>query len=449
MNPGDRAAEARTGGVDVGGRAGAGFLRPAIGDVVQQHQVMAAHLHGARARLLDAPHARLHQLARLDERLLAHLDGLTVAGAAGRQTTTAALASPWPGEVFCATVRALEDGDAPALDRLLALVAALPGVRGGLVAAFGWVSAGVLKGVTCGLLDSADPARQAIGLEACASHGADPGTALDAALRSPDDALRACALEVSGRLARLDTLPACRQALADPNPRCRLAAARAATWLGDRDAAPAVLRDLAHQPGPERPAALSTWLKVAPAADARSTLQALGAEPGHHRLLLQGVGLAGDIDAMPWLLQQMTEPASARLAGEAWQALTGADLAALGLDGPALPKGAVDADASADGGPLPLEEDDDLPWPDPSAVADWWARHAECFLPGTRHFHGTPRSPAGALGVLAIGTQRQRRHAAEHLTLLQPGTPLFDTAAPAWRQRRRLLALGAAPSDEP
>jgi hypothetical protein len=43
--------------------------------------------------------------------------------------------------------------------------------------------------------------------------------------------------------------------------------------------------------------------------------------------------------------------------------------------------------------------------------------------------------------VLKTGLQRQRMLAAHHASLLRPGTPLFNTAAPAWRQKR---ALGLA-----
>jgi hypothetical protein len=60
--------------------------RPPIATVVQQHHEASASLFGNRAALLTAPHARLHQLARLDERLLAHLDGLASAATDGSTT---------------------------------------------------------------------------------------------------------------------------------------------------------------------------------------------------------------------------------------------------------------------------------------------------------------------------------------------------------------------------
>jgi hypothetical protein len=57
---------------------------------------------------------------------------------------------------------------------------------------------------------------------------------------------------------------------------------------------------------------------------------------------------------------------------------------------------------------------------------------------------GEPPSSAHALKVLREGFQRQRSAAALYLCLLKPGTPLFNIAAPAWRQQR-LLDGTAAP----
>jgi hypothetical protein len=45
--------------------------------------------------------------------------------------------------------------------------------------------------------------------------------------------------------------------------------------------------------------------------------------------------------------------------------------------------------------------------------------------------------------LLKNGFQRQRMAAAIYLCLLKPGTPLFNCAAPAWRQQRLLEKMGA------
>ena len=135
-----------------------------------------------------------------------------------------------------------------------------------------------------------------------------------------------------------------------------------------------------------------------------------------------------------------------RLAGEAFSRITGADLAWLDLEHKP-PEGASD---SRFGGPnedpdddnVALDEDESLPWPDPERVQGWWQANQERFPAGQRFFMGAAPSPAHALKVLREAGQRQRIAAAQWLSLLAPGTKLFQTAAPAWRQQRWLAEMG-------
>jgi hypothetical protein len=52
-----------------------------------------------------------------------------------------------------------------------------------------------------------------------------------------------------------------------------------------------------------------------------------------------------------------------------------------------------------------------------------------------------PPSRAHCIGILKNGFQRQRIAAAYHVCLLNPGTPLFEWRAPAWRQQRELAGM--------
>ncbi len=88
-----------------------------------------------------------------------------------------------------------------------------------------------------------------------------------------------------------------------------------------------------------------------------------------------------------------------------------------------------------------MDPDDSLPWPDVEKIQQWWAANASQFQSGTRYFMGALATPEHCLQMLKDGFQRQRMAAAEYRCLLQPGTPLFNTRAPAWRQQRRLERL--------
>jgi hypothetical protein len=82
-----------------------------------------------------------------------------------------------------------------------------------------------------------------------------------------------------------------------------------------------------------------------------------------------------------------------------------------------------------------------LPWPDIAKVERWWAANASRFQKGTRYFMGAPVTREHCIEVLKNGYQRQRILAAHYLCLLEPGTPLFNTSAPAWRQQRWLAKM--------
>ena len=282
--------------------------------VVQQHVEEAAILRNIRAVLVRAPHVKLHHLGRLDDRLAAHLDGLAVAGEFGRRLCESALANPGVGEVFAATVRAIEDKDSERLDKLLIVAEAVPESQRGLISAFGWISAGRLKGIVSAQLASSDRFRKCVGLAACSLHRADPGAVLETAIVS-EEKLRARALRCAGELGRQDLLARCVQHQRDEEPACAFAAAWAATLLGNRDSSRASLIDLCAAPGPYRDGALQLALMILRPEDAHALLKAVAQEPADHATLIKGAGVAGNPSFVDWLISEMKDDKSARGAG--------------------------------------------------------------------------------------------------------------------------------------
>lgn len=404
-----------------------------IPSLIHQHAEEAAHLRHMRSILLAAPHVKLHQLRRLDDRIVAHLDGLAVAGECGSGICDAALESPGVGEVFAAAARAIEDKDERRLDKLLALVGAVPEARPGLVSAFGWVSAAYLRGTAAMLLASSDPFKRQVGIAACAMHGVDPGAALVQAIADPDPGLRARALRAAGELGRHDLLATCMTALSDADAACRFWAAWSAVLLGDRSKAIGVLESCVLAPNPFRARAMRLVLKVLDMTDAQELLRRIAQDPANKRVLIQGAGIAGDGQYLPWLIGQMADDKFARLAGESFSMITGLDLAHLDLERKP-PENPEDENVE-------MDPDDSLPWPDAAKIQAWWQANQTRFQSGTRHFMGEPPSVPHCRKVLREGFQRQRIAAAEYLCLLQAGTPLFNTAAPAWRQQRWLAKV--------
>ena len=232
--------------------------------VVQQHAEEAAMLRHVRSVLVRAPHVRLLQLGRLDERIAAHLDGLAVAGSYGTARCVAALENPGAGEVFALAVRALESRDHALLERAVALAPVLPDARRGLTSAFGWVTAAQLQGVVRKLLESAHSHERELGIVACRMHRVDPGPVLVAALGDRTPGLRAEALRAAAALGRVDLLDRVRQAMSDDAPEVVFWAAWSACLLGDRQGSLQVLQVAAQQDTPWAHRALSLVLAAAP-----------------------------------------------------------------------------------------------------------------------------------------------------------------------------------------
>jgi len=418
------------------------FPTTIIPSVVEEHAEEAVGLYASRSALASAANVKIRDLLRFDERLAAHLDGLSVAGEKSWTACEAALEVPSPGALFSATVRAVEAKKHDRLDRLLALADALPNSRRGLTSAFGWLERIHLQGVVAGLLASEDPLRRTVGITACAMHRVDPGLVSARRILDPSPPVRARALRTAGEIGCEDALPACIAALRDDDSECQFWAARSSVLLGHRGPALEILTTAGLNDGAHRLRAFRLALQTMSAKPAHDILRRLAADPGQQRSLIQGSGIAGDSVYVPWLIKHMADEKTARLAGEAFSLITGVDLGQSGLEGK-QPEGFESGPNDDPDDPnVDMDPDDGLSWPDAAKVETWWNANGGRFQKGTRYFMGAPVTREHCIDVLKNGYQRQRILAAHYLCLLEPGTPLFNTSAPAWRQQRLLAKLG-------
>jgi uncharacterized protein (TIGR02270 family) len=272
-------------------------------------------------------------------------------------------------------------------------------------------------------------------------HRVNPGSALDAAIADPDPSLRGRALRVAGECGRRDLIAECETALADQDPACRFWAASSAALLGDRREAIVALKAISMLAGPFRGRALELVLQAASAPETGNLLKELMQEPENIRLVIHGAGVAGDPHLVPWLIDQIGHPELTRLAGESFTLITGADLAALDLERKPPEDFEPGPNDNPDDPDVSPDADDSLPWPDVQKIKEWWAANASRFQKDTPYFIGAPMTREHCIDVLKNGYQRQRILAARHLCLLEPGTPLFNTSAPAWRQQRLLAKM--------
>lgn len=413
--------------------------------VVAEHAQEVACLWGSRQFSITAPHVDLYQLARHDNRIAAHFDGLRVAGGHGVACCGTALEQGAGGEVFAASVLALEQKSGTLLSQLLEMAATSPQFEGGMISAVGWVSSSHLQGLAKEWLRSSASYCRRLGIAACAQHRVDPGSALTKAVSDRDDSLRKIGLVSVGDLGRTDLLENVVSHLNDTDSHTCSLAISAAIMLGDRGQSISI----ASQVGPVALSwqALSLLLKVMPLAAAHELLAVL-AQPGEKnpaikRRLIRGCGMIGDTRYVPWLIGLMSEDAYARSAGEAFSMITGLDLwqPPFFRPQPDVFESGPSEDPNDEN--VAMDEDEGLPWPHQESALQWWRQNQPRFSAGIRTLMGQPVTREHCINVLRNGYQRQRMAAAQYLCLLQPGTPLFNTAAPAWRQQRWLAQGGA------
>lgn len=394
--------------------------------VIEEHITEAAFLWSLRERASRAPHYRLKHLARLDGRVIAHLEGARLAGDIGFRLAQTQLDQGDPGAMFVLAYLAFAEHEPGKIRRCLQLGLAHAPFLNPLHAALSWLELEQVRPHLDALLTAPEPGLHFVALSALRAHRSDPGEALSRALASPDAALRIQAVRAIGELRRADLREPAHAALRDAHPDVRFWAGWALALLGDVNAAAFAFR-AAGETRTHATAALGDIFRCADPGWTQDTVRSLAQSPQTQRWAILGAGALGDPVSVPWLLRHLGDPALARVAAEAFSMITGADLDIHSLK----------RDAPEDLEAPPSPEDADLPWPDTDAVVGWWNRKRRDFASGQRYLCGQPVL-GGAAYVLRAGYQRQRRAAAVELARQQPGAPLFPVGDRADWQRQRL-----------
>ncbi|MDB6442598.1 TIGR02270 family protein [Pseudomonas sp. 21TX0197] len=405
--------------------------------VIEQHAEEASFLAVLRDDASRAPHYDLDHLGKLDSRLDAHLDGLRIAGPPGLETLLMQLGPDTLGEMFASVVLAFESANGKVLSRLSEHLRNAAETERGYLMALGWLDWQRLSPWIDRMLAAPEPLFRRLGLAACGMHRQDPGPALLGGLRDPDPSVMARAARSAGELRRRDLLAEIRAHCRHPDATTGFWASWAAAQMGDRQALEP-LRQFAEQPSFFQYRALCVLLAWQERESSIAGIRQWVQDPRLRRVGIQALGLLGDPVCIPWLMEQMRDLPFARVAGEAFSLITGADLALLDLELKDLP----DFDAGPNDNPqdpnVAMDPDENLPWPDPRSIERWWQTHGGQFQSGTRYMLGLVHSEAAFGQVLVRGQQRQRIAAACGLARFRPDEALFPTSAPAWRQKRLL-----------
>jgi uncharacterized protein (TIGR02270 family) len=401
--------------------------------ILSQHLAESSFLWILRSRAAGQASYSLLDLAKLDWRIVAHLDGVRIAQDEGWRPCAEAL-EQWkePGEAFAAALLAFESNDSAKIQFVLSIGTADDALIDGLVSALGWLPYRQAEPHIRQLLASADPILRRIGIAACAIHRQDPGAPLLNAILHPDPTLRARALKAVGELGLKSFL---REA---QDGKCRFSAAWSAALLAGDSNAISMLTSIAESEQPYKEKALQLAIRRMDISSANLWQNKLRQAPKLIRIAITAVGATGDPVHIPWLIEQMDVLELTRLAGEAFTMITGVDLALQDLERKP-PEGFESGPTeNPEDENVEMDPDEHLPWPDPALITKWWNQHQGEFQKGTRYLIGKPITIDWMQQVLRIGKQRQRAAAALELAIRQPGTPLFNVKAPGFRQQQLL-----------
>jgi uncharacterized protein (TIGR02270 family) len=414
--------------------------------VVRQHAENAAFLWTQRDRAVTAPHYRLKDIAKLDERVEANVEGLRVAADFGWKLCEEALEQQGPGEVFAAAVLAFGGNDLNRIERVFEVSQAAPELDRPVVSALGWLEVEQVKNHLAAFVRSENPLRRRMGIAGYAVHRLDPGGTLTQTLTDADSRVRARVLKAAGELGRLDLLSHVGGSIAEDDFGCRFNALWSAVRLGERTAdAFRKLEAIMEAGGEFAEAALSLLLRSLPLEEAKQWRRQLRDNPQRLRLATKSIGILGDPGLVPELLVLMEKKEFSRVAGESFSMITGVDLAFQDLERDEPPELKPQEAPNMTGQnvedlAVEITEDPDanLPWPNPELVSNWWRQHQGEFRVGSRYLCGRQVTSANLMEVIKTGYQRQRAAAAFELALREPRQPLFEVRAPGKQQQQSL-----------
>lgn len=406
-------------------------------DILEEHLEEADFLFHQRKNALGDRVYNLDDLAELEERLLAHLDGLVLGGKEAWTLLEPKLAEGEVGEVFAAAFVAMESGDPARVELVRKTFAEAEGaVLDGIRQALRHTSFTEIEKIVRPLLDSKKGAVRSAAIDVVSFRRLPLEIRLlQAGLQEKDPLVVAAAANASGRLRIADLKYEVEAALGSDAAPVRLEAMRAGLLLKSEKALSRCRK--AVQERSEEAGEAILLLGLAGHAEDGSFLVNALEEAALARNAVTSLGLLGRSAGVEALIQCAADPKLARLAGEAIRILTGVDLEKEKLVAPEA--NPPEAQSKTEEDEFEDDPDEGLPIPDPVKVEGWWRKNASRFDKKSRYRKGQPYGPQGLIEILRGGTLSERHHASMELALIDTARPLLETAAFAIRQKKDLI----------
>lgn len=416
---------------------------PLLWDVVEEHLEEAAFLYTQWEQALVSPLYKLQEVSdRVENRMLAHLDGLVVSGGpVAERLLVPMLQEGSHGSAFAGAAALLLQASAQADEAvLLAFRDAAQPQRAELQRALQLFPSPRRQAMLQQLVWDGSPQVRAAAARVLGFQQVDLGRALSALLASDDSEELRAGLYCLRYRPRPEGEPALRQALAAADGEVATAGLLAAAVAGMRgvlDSCRLIIRDQ-H---PALPTAALLVGLLGNEADSELLVRSVSASK-HAADLIFALGLGGSQGSADACVQWLGVAALAPAAGEAFLATIGVDpdkekLLAPVVDDPKQDPDAPDfqPESSLHADLVPLDAD---------AVAAWWSAHRSQFSAPERFFAGKPlarQDPSAWLAAMEQANMRQRHPLALALAHVSEGRQLVQTLALCRHQHPRSASV--------
>lgn len=401
----------------------------AYNELIEQYADDAAFLWVLRSIAVEQPHYHRQEMLELEKRIEKKLNGLFIAPDDAWQACLSGLELEQPGEVFIATVVAFKSHDMEKIQQAVHVGLSNNEAEKGLISALGWLPSNLVQPWIKKLFTSKDLNHKYLALASCSVRRENPSKYLTRILERDDCKqqikLYARALRLIGELRRQDLMPQLSAAVEHDNQDIRFWAIWSAILLGNHQQV-SQLESYVLTANANRQHAVNIAFRVLPIEQARHWISTLSNDPAQSRIVIQAVGVLGDPHAVNWLITQMKEKDTARLAAQSFTFITGIDLldhALMAEDSEPIIESAND---NTDKQSI-LQDDNNLPWPDHTKISKLWMNKGSGFITGQRYFLGESLSEANLQNSLRDGGQRQRHAAALELSLTHNEMPMQNT----------------------
>ncbi len=387
-----------------------------ISDVIEEHFDEAAFLYQSRLQALASHRIGLSAFRRIEQRLLAHLDGLLVGGEMAWRLVEPNLQGPTRAAVAIAAYVACALGEDPYIEQLYAVLRDAPspifcGVRDALRHTGSHDAVDSLSR----WLYAAHPSLRAAAVDALSFRRAEiPLNVLTELLADHSALVRQSATQAVGRLRLRSLTPRLRELFDDKESAVRDSALEAAALVGEPSVSERCKR-LAVSGDQSAGLAFTLLGRLGEASAVSEVFAPELAKVEPLREAVLALGPLGDAQALPLLLPLAEKRTYAGLVTVVTERLLGVDLVARKIAAPPPPP----QDPRDELDEISVEG---LPICEPRKLAELLT--AECArLPKSRLCLGTAYGPEPLTQLISQGPMAQRTSAAFELALQRPEAP--------------------------